>query len=226
MRFWILCFALIVAADAAMAAPRGRAPVTSSATVEEVEGSARDAVVTKVETYLSSIPSIVANFSQTSSDGSEGTGKFFLKRPGKMRWQYNPPSPVLIVSDGKVVTYYDAGLDQISYIGIDDTLATLMAKKEIKLESDTARLTKVEQGGGVIRVTVVQKKKPDEGSMTIELSEKPLELKRLITLDATGNETTVTLQNTQFGPVLDDKLFVFEDPRGVNDRRNRKRSGK
>lgn len=223
MRAWTIFFLAILAANVAVAAPRGaRVPYNASATLEEVEGTERDQIVAKVEAYLSGIPSIIANFSQTSSDGSAGTGKFFLKRPGKMRWQYNPPAPILIVSDGKVVTYYDAGLDQISYIGIDDTLATLMTKKEIKLESNNVHLTKVEHGGGVIHVTMVQKKKPDEGSMTLELKENPLEIKRLITLDATGNETIVTLKNTQFGPVLDDKLFIFEDPRSVNDRRNRK----
>lgn len=223
----LTCFCVtVLIAQSAFAAIHGapKTPYAASVTLEEVDGEDRDQLIAKVETYLSSIPSIIANFSQTSTDGSEGTGKFYLKRPGKMRWQYNPPAPILIVSDGKVVTYYDAGLDQISYIGIDDTLASLMAKKEVKLESNNVHLTKVEQGGGLIRVTMVQKQKPDEGSMTLELSDKPLTIKRIITSDATGNITTVTLKNAQFGPVLDNKLFVFEDPRGVNDRRNRNRA--
>lgn len=190
------------------------------------EGAMSDAerasAIARVEAYLTGISSIVADFSQASADGSIGAGKFFLKRPGKMRWQYSPPTPLLLVSDGKVITYYDAGLDQVTYIGIDDTLANFLTKKEIKLESKSTKLVEFTQNAGMIRATVVQKKKPAEGSLTLEFSEKPLEIKRMVVVDATGNETRVQLQNAQFGPVIDDKLFIFEDPRGVNNRRNKK----
>jgi chaperone LolA len=178
--------------------------------------------IARVEAYLSGLNSVVANFSQTSADGSAGTGKFFMKRPGKMRWQYAPPTPLLLVSDGKVVTYYDAGLDQVTYIGVDDTLAGFLARKDIKLESESTRLTKFEAVDGLIRATIVQKKKPADGSLTLEFSDNPLEIKNMIAVDATGNATTVKLANAQFGPVLDDKLFVFEDPRSVNRRRNKR----
>lgn len=177
--------------------------------------------IAKVESYLSSISSVVADFNQVSADGSTGTGKFFLKRPGKMRWQYNPPTPILLVSNGSTVTYYDASLDQVSYVGIDDTMAGFLAQQTIKLDSDSTRLTKFEAKDGVIRATLVQKKKPTEGSLTLELSDNPVQLKQMTVVDATGNSTTIQLQNAQFGPVLDDKLFVFEDPRGVTPRKKR-----
>jgi chaperone LolA len=178
--------------------------------------------IARVEAYLSTISSVVANFSQTAADGSTGAGKFFMKRPGKMRWQYAPPTPILLVSDGKVVTYYDAGLDQVTYIGVDDTLAGFLAQKTIKLTSASTKLTRFSSENGLISATIIQSKKPSEGSLTLEFSDKPLEIKNMIAVDATGNQTRVTLENAQFGPVLDDKLFVFEDPRGVNHRRNRK----
>ena len=178
--------------------------------------------IAAVEAYLSGISSIVANFTQTSADGSTGAGKFFLKRPGKMRWQYSPPTPLLLVSDGKVVTYYDAGLDQVTYIGVDDTLAGFLAKKDITLDSDSTTLTKYSHENGIIRVTIVQSNKPADGSLTLEFTDKPLELRTMIAVDATGNATTVKLADAQFGPVLDDRLFVFEDPRGVNHRRSKR----
>ncbi len=180
--------------------------------------------IKKVETYLSGITSVVADFNQVSADGSTGTGKFFLKRPGKMRWQYNPPTPILLVSNGSTVTYYDASLDQVSYVGIDDTMAGFLAQQTIKLESDSTHLSRFENADGVIRATLVQKKKPTEGSLTLELTDKPIGLKQMTVVDATGNSTTIQLQNAQFGPVLDDKLFVFEDPRGVTPRKHRPNS--
>lgn len=191
---------------------------TNSAT--ELEGEKRTEMIGTIEKYLSSISSIVADFSQESTDGSVGDGKFFLKRPGKMRWQYNPPNPLLLVSNGKVITYYDPGLDQVTYVDIDDTLAGFLARGEIKLDQDSTKLTKLVTNNGQMEATVIQRKKPDEGSITLILTEKPMELKQILTTDATGNQTRVTLSKAQFGPVLDDKLFIFEDKRSVNRKRN------
>jgi chaperone LolA len=190
-------------------------------TFMELTGEAREAAIDRIETYLNGITTIVAGFTQASTDGSVGDGKFFMKRPGKMRWQYNPPTPILLVSDGKVVTYYDAGLDQVTYIGIDDTLAGFLTSKILTLNSASTQLTKLEAAEGVIRATVVRTKKPSEGSLTLEFTEKPFEIRYMTAIDATGNQTRVQLQNAQFGPRLEDKLFTFEDPRSVNHRRNK-----
>lgn len=223
-------FLALSIAPCAMAMPR--APLDSAAKPDfgkatelagqELTGEARSEAITQIETYLSGIHSIVADFTQNSADGSSGGGKFFLKRPGKMRWQYNPPTPILLVSDGKVITYYDAGLDQVTYVGIDDTLAGFLTKKDIKLDSDSIQLTQLTEENGLLRVTVVQRKKPGEGSLTLEFSQKPTEIRRMMAVDATGNETRVELQKAQFGPVIDDKLFTFDDPRSVNRRRNKR----
>ena len=189
--------------------------------VDDANAAADEAKdIAAVQAYLSGISSIVANFTQESADGSKGSGKFFLKRPGKMRWQYAPPTPILLVSDGKVVTYYDAGLDQVTYIGVDDTLAGFLTRKDIQLNSDSTKMVNYSHENGVISIRIVQIKKPADGSLTLEFNDKPLGIKDMIAVDATGNATTVKLSDARFGPVLDDKLFVFEDPRGVNHKRN------
>lgn len=210
---WLLMLALMLAGVPAMA----RAQVPSQGGIDAK--FAPD--IARVEGYLSDITSIVADFSQTSSDGSTGTGKFFMKRPGKMRWQYNPPTPILLVSDGKSVTYYDAGLDQVTYVGVDDTLAVFLAQKTIKLTSESTKLTRFSSENGVISATIIQVKKPDDGSLTLEFSDNPIAITGMTAVDATGNVTRVNLENAKFDQVLENKLFVFEDPRGVNHRRNR-----
>jgi outer membrane lipoprotein-sorting protein len=177
--------------------------------------------VSAVEAYLTNISSIVADFNQVSPDGSLATGKFYLKRPGKMRWQYNPPTPILLVSNGKTVTYFDAELDQVNYIPIDDTLAGFLTQKLIRLDSKATMLVDFQKQGGVIRASVIQRDKPDEGTLTLELNANPLQLKQLKISDATGGVTSVQFQNAAFGPVIDDKLFVFIDPRGVTPRKRR-----
>ncbi len=209
-RFTILLATILLAPTLVLAADRHR-------TVRPVETQAE--TIARVEKYLTSIPSIVSDFTQTSADGSEGSGKFFMKRPGKMRWQYNEPTPILLVSNGATVTYYDPSLQQVTYVPVDDTLATFLADRAITFESESTHLTKFEEEDGVIRATLVQKEKPDEGSLTLELTEKPMQLKQMTVTDATGQTTVVQLENAQFGPILDDTLFVFVDPRGTKPRR-------
>lgn len=220
-----LLIGLLALANAATAAPRAALDSANKPDMSKhgVSDAERAEQIEKVEKYLSGITSIVADFNQISADNTKTGGKFFLKRPGKMRWQYNPPTPVLLISNGKTVTYYDAGLDQVSYVDVDSTLASFIAKKDIRLDSDSIQLKDLSVlEDGTISVTVVQKKKPDEGSLTIDFSDKPMQIKGMTTVDAAGNKTIVVFNNLQFGPVLDDKLFVFDDPRGVNHKRNKK----
>lgn len=179
----------------------------------------KKADIARVEDYLSKLTTVVADFSQVDANGQLSEGKFYLKRPGKMRWQYKPPTPILLVSDGSVIVYYDSELDQVNYVPIDDTLAGFLAKPVIKLNSESTTLTEFKSKDSVIRATLVQKAKPTEGSLTLEFSDKPLQLKQMVTRDAMGQETTIQLQNAVFGTVLPNSLFKFEDPRGATKRR-------
>lgn len=226
MRVILLLLAPFLVASAALAAPRPM-PVFLKADASEfhdLTGEARSKTIARIEEYLTGISTLTAEFSQTSSDGSAGDGIFYMKRPGKVRWQYHPPTNLLLVSNGRTLTYYDPQVKQVTYVGVDETLASFVAQKTIQLDGPASRLTQLQSNDdGVIRAALIQRKKPDEGSMTLEFTDKPLKISRMITIDATGNETQVALSNQKFGMALEDKLFVFNDPRGVNDKRNRKR---
>lgn len=175
--------------------------------------------IKRVEEYLTNLTSIVADFSQIDANGGLAEGKFYLKKPGKMRWEYKPPTPILLVSNGKVMTYYDSELDQVNYIAFDDTLAGFLAQDNITLNSKSARLTDFVAKEGVIRATIVQREKPDEGSLTLEFTDGPLQLKQMVVTDARGQRTNIQLSNARYGEALPDTLFKFEDPRGLGKRR-------
>lgn len=192
---------------------------TAAAPVEQWAESRAD--ISRVEGYLTSLTTIVADFEQVDAAGNLSGGKFYLKRPGKMRWEYKPPTPILLVSNGKVVTYYDSELDQINYVPMDDTLAGFLAQKEITLDSISTKLTKFYAAGGVVRATIIQKHKPTEGSLTLEFTDHPLQLKQMTVTDATGQRTIIQLQNAKFGQELPDSLFKFDDPRGISMRRRK-----
>jgi len=81
--------------------------------------------------YLNKMSSIEAEFVQISPDGSQQFGKFYLKKPGKMRWDYQRPKQFSIVINGNKLTHYDKQLDEASYGKSEEIAVHFLAKKEI-----------------------------------------------------------------------------------------------
>ena len=164
------------------------------------------------EEYLNGIHSIVSEFIQEAPSGDVSTGTFFLERPGKLRWQYNPPVPILIVVNKGSVAYYDAELDELSYLSDKDTLTSFLTRSDIKFSGDVV-VTNAESVDKVLRITLVLKEKPDEGSMTLVFEEAPFLLRKIELTDAAKNVTRINLNNPQFGVAIDNKLFIFKNPK-------------
>ncbi len=180
--------------------------------MSEKELAPHQATIERIEGYLSGLTTVVSDFTQIAPDGSLTGGKFYMQRPGKMRWQYNPPTPVLMVTNGSEFVYYDYELEQVSYIPLDSTLLGFLAKKVIRF-NDQVGIIELSEKPGVIRVTLAQVEKPSDGQLTLEFSDKPLQIKNMVVRDATNQVTTVSLNNATFGQKLDKELFIFRDPR-------------
>jgi outer membrane lipoprotein-sorting protein len=193
----------------AYAAEEAAAPVPFLSS-EELAPHAK--TIESVENYLSGLTTIVADFTQVAPDGSLTSGKFFLQRPGKMRWQYNPPTPVLMVADGKELVFYDYELEQVSHIPLDSTLIGFLAQEKIRFD-DSVGIQNIEEEAGVIRITLAQKDKPKDGQLMLEFSNNPLLIRNMVVTDATNQMTTVSLNNARFGEKVDKELFIFRDPR-------------
>lgn len=170
------------------------------------------ATVDRVAVYLSGLSTIVSNFTQIAPDGSLTTGKFFLRRPGKMRWQYNPPTPVLMIANGSEFVYYDYDLQQVTYVPLDSALIAFLAQEKIRFDEKVGIIS-FEEKDSAIRIGLAQRDKPDEGQLLLEFSDKPLLIRNMVVTDASGQVTTVALSNAKFGIKLDKSLFVFKDPR-------------
>ena len=177
---------------------------------------AQKATVNEIEKYLTNLTTITADFMQASPEGDISTGKFYLQRPGKMRWQYNPPTPILMVARANTLTFYDYELKQVTNVPLDETLGGFLAQEHISFDGDV-KLTNFEERPGAVSVTMIQTKRPKDGSLTLEFSLKPLQIRNMIITDATNQVTNVSLSNAKFGLKLDRSLFIFEAP----GRRNR-----
>src|SRR5690606_35599945 len=132
------------------------------------------------------------------------------QRPGKMRWQYNPPTPILMVSSGSTLVFYDYELEQVSHIPLDGSLVSFLAREKITFGDDVG-ITYISNEANAIRIEVAQKDKPTEGKLMLEFSDKPLTLRNMVVTDSTGQVTTVALTNATFGAKIDPKLFIFKD---------------
>jgi outer membrane lipoprotein-sorting protein len=162
----------------------------------------------RVEAYLNQLRSATATFLQLADNGGVARGKFYLSRPGKMRFEYEPPTPILMVSTGGSLVYYDSLLKQTSYLPIDSTPLGLLLRDNLKFGSEVT-ITQFERGPGTIRLTLVQNKDPDQGSLSLTFTDRPLALKQWTVIDPQRKATTITLMELQTDVKLDPKLFQF-----------------
>ncbi len=203
-------FAVVTAAFVAALSPTGAAAATPAAIDF---GNAERADLARVEAYLNGVKSIRARFMQISSTGELAEGDFYLLRPGKMRIEYRPPVPVLIVADGTWLIYYDRELGQVSYIPLDSTPAGILVADKISLLDDAVTVTGFERDSSTVRVTLVRTESPEEGSLTLVFNDKPMALKKWTVVDAQGIVTNVSLVDASYNVPLDPNLFRFKNPK-------------
>jgi outer membrane lipoprotein-sorting protein len=208
-------FAVVTAAFFAALSPTG-AVAAAPAAIDL--GNAERADLARVEAYLNGVKSIRARFMQISSTGELAEGDFYLLRPGKMRIEYRPPVPVLIVADGTWLIYYERELGQVSYIPLDSTPAGILVADKISLLDDAVTVTGFERDASTVRVTLVRTESPEEGSLTLVFSDKPLALRKWTVVDAQGVVTNVSLVDASYDVPVDPDLFRFKNPKIFNER--------
>jgi outer membrane lipoprotein-sorting protein len=166
----------------------------------------------RISAYLTGIRTMAGRFRQISSDGTTATGNLWMARPGRMRFEYDPPSPILLIADQSYVYYVDKQLAQMSKVGLKSTPAWFLLRDPITF--DDLVVTRFERGANLLRVTVVAPAEPDNGSLTMVFGNEPLALRQWTIVDQQRRATTVSIYDAQFGIALDPELFVYRDPYG------------
>jgi outer membrane lipoprotein-sorting protein len=171
--------------------------------------SARD--LARITNYLNGITTLEGNFIQVGPDGELSEGLFYLRRPGRLRFEYEPPNPALIIADGTWVGVYDKRLNTLDRIPIGSTPLDILLSKRVDLREEGA-VQSIENQGGLMRVRAIDPDAPDQGSITMVFADNPLELRQWIVVDPQGLTTTVALSDIRSNVKLDAKLFFIEDP--------------
>ena len=173
--------------------------------------SPRDrADIHRVETYFNDLHTMTARFLQVASTGAVAAGTMFLSRPGKFRFEYEPPSPDMLIADGTFLIFIDKDLRQTTHIFLSSTPVGVLVKKVVKLGGDIT-VTGISRRRGLLRVTIADSDDAEDGTLTLVFSQKPLALRQWQVLDAQGIRTTVTLSNARTGMTLDETLFEFDE---------------
>lgn len=172
-----------------------------------------------VEGYINELKTLEASFMQMTPEGGFASGKFYLSKPGKFRWEYDPPVPVLIVAKNGWVHYYDMELEQATHLRLSSTPAAFLVSENFKMSDFKVEGLKEEDGE--IKLKLSPKDTEDQGSLALVFSKEPMLIKSFAVLDQMGNETLVELKNQEFGKELDEKLFRQENPwRFIKRKRN------
>ncbi len=172
--------------------------------------------LTAVQTHLRAVTTMTADFSQTDRSGKTLTGQVKLKRPGKIRFQYQQGVPILIVGDGSSLWFIDYQVAQVQRWPIGNSpLGVLLDPSK-----DITRFARVLPLGDP-RIVFVEARDPrhaEYGTLTLafardEAAPAGLRLQGWIALDGQSNRTTVRLSNQRFNVSVGDEAFRWRDPR-------------
>ena len=176
---------------------------------------ADQALVDRAVAYLEGLTEAKGRFVQTDARGRATTGQLFMKRPGKARFAYDPPSGQLVVSDGGVVAIQDARLKTFDSYPLGATPLSLFLARTIRLDKGVA-ITRVARAADGFSITARDGKKETAGTITLTFTEAPLALAGWSVTDAQGRPTRVQLIGLARTSGLDKSLFVLKDPRPKN----------
>ena len=168
--------------------------------------------VARIEAYLNSVRALHSKFFQVAPNGGTSTGQAWLVRPGRLRFQYDPPSPFLLVADHVLLVFNDSQLKQTSNIPLSSTPLGLLLQDNLRLAGDVTIVSFVRMPGQ-LQVGLVRTASPQDGVLTLIFADAPLALRQWTVLDQQRQETRVTLTDVQLGGSYPESLFEFVDPK-------------
>ena len=167
--------------------------------------------VARATAYLQDLAAATGRFTQTSPGGATSSGRLWLQRPGKARFEYDAPARMSVVSDGSRVGLWDGRLNTFNTAPLSRTPLNLLLARQVRLDRgvDIARVDSNAEG---FALTAVDKAHSD-GRIVIYFADAPIALTGWNLTDGRGRTTRVRLSRLQATSGLDPALFALRDPR-------------
>jgi outer membrane lipoprotein-sorting protein len=188
------------------------APASALAQVTPVvlQGAERAAGIAAANRSLNAIQRLQGRFVQQAPGGARSSGMFYLQRPGRLRFEYDPPASMLIVADGSVVAMRDTQMRTTERTNIRSTPLHLILGSTIDLERN-ARVLRVSRAGPWLLVTARDRGGQTDGQITLQFYGANAELRSWDVIDATGARTRITLSDVTQPASFDRGLFRLDD---------------
>jgi outer membrane lipoprotein-sorting protein len=189
------------------------AAVTALPAAAQSALSAEDrATLAQAQAYLQALTSAQGNFVETGAGGQRRQGRFYLQRPGKMRFEYTDPAGLLVVSDGDNVKRYDPRLNVFRQVPLGATPLSTFLARNVRLDQGVRidRVTRMQSGA--FAITARDQRRPNEGSVILAFAGNPLRLQEWTITDAQGGRTRTQLTTLSPAPNLASSLFRLTDP--------------
>jgi outer membrane lipoprotein-sorting protein len=151
-----------------------------------------DALVARAVAYLDGLTAVKGSFQQTDQRGGTANGTFYLARPGRARFEYEPPSGLLVTSDGKTVIVADHRLKTFQRFPLSATPLALFLADHIRLDRG-AKVTRVDRSPTGFSITARGAQGLNQGEITLYFNESPIRLIGWAITDAQGRSTRVSL---------------------------------
>ncbi len=200
-----------LACSATVAAQPAPAPGPEASPVADLSPGER-AAVAEAAACLDQLRSAEGRFVQTSADGRQATGRFWLLRPGRARFDYDPPSGLQIASDGRLVSVIDRRLKTVHNYPLGVTPLGIFLARDIRLDR-RVQVVRVVDRATALSVTVRAAKDPGHGQITLEFARGPMRLTGWTLTDARGQSVQVSLIGLKESPAMPKSFFDPPDPR-------------
>ena len=176
------------------------------------EGESDEAVLERLSAYLENLDTLQGDFTQVAPSGAISTGRIYLRRPGLLRFDYDPPTPLLIVANGGMVYVQDEALETTDSYPVGRTPLKYLLRKRV----DLGKLNPIaiDRGVDTVAATFASDEDDTEGELTIIVNAPDMTLSRWIVRDLQHGITVVTLDNVEQGIRLANRLFETPDAGG------------
>jgi len=165
-------------------------------------------VITKVNAYFNTLTDLQGTFTQTDPDNRQKHGRFYFQRPGKVRFDYAPPSGLRIISDGSNLAIEDHDMNTTERYPLDVTPFRLLLSETVDLAND-ARVLGVEQGPDTVVVTAEDKNGDGSGRIRLFFNKADMSLKEWIITDAQGLDTRIEVSDLEQNKKVADNFFII-----------------
>lgn len=181
-------------------------PVVLAASLA-LPAQAQQLSLSQISNYLNSFSTATGEFTQINDDGTISTGKIFIKRPGRVRFEYDPPERTLVVADGDTVGIVDpkSNTDPEAY-PLHRTPLKIILARNVDLTRERM-VTGHASDGKSTTIRAQDPKNPEYGSIELVFTANPVELRQWVINDDAGNRTTVVLGDLTTGMRLANKQF-------------------